>query len=368
MYYKFVSPKRYIQGKNVLKEIAAFTHAFGSKPCMILSRGGEERFGKIIQNSFKEKGIDVCILIFAGECTEKEVDRLAGLAREADCDYMIGAGGGKVMDTAKLVAVKLALPVVICPTIAATDAPTAGRAVLYSEEGVSLRTLQLPGSPDLVLVDSEVIARAPVRLLVSGMGDALATYFETSACLATSAKNPAGGYTTVAAAALAESCFNTLLEFGLQARKDAEQKKCSLAVERIVEVNTLLSGLGFESGGLALAHAINKVLTHVKECDSYYHGEKVAFGTLCQMIVEKREEALVRKVFDFCHSVGLPVTLEEIGLSEAEDEKLKKAAMVAADPKGHSKNEPVTVTPDLVFEAMIEVDRLGKRWFTKDMP
>jgi len=212
-----------------------------------------------------------------------------------------------------------------------------------------------------VLVDSQIIANAPVRLLVSGMGDALATFFETSACIKTSSKNPAGGYTTVAAASLARSCYETLMEYGLQARLDAEKGECTLAVERIVEVNTLLSGLGFESGGLASAHAINKGLTHVKECDAYYHGEKVAFGTLCQLVMEEQDQELIDKVMSFCHSVGLPTTLEQIGLSETDEEKLRVAAKVAADPAGHTKNEPMKVTAEMVYEAMLKVHEMGHK-------
>lgn len=403
MIYKFVSPGKYIQGKNVLDEIGEYAKTLGEKAFVVISEGGKRRFSEKIRSSFEraaahaegsseengkgdagktrdqaDGGIviraerspvgasgsgPVCELaLFGGECTREEILRLSALADKAGCDCVIGVGGGKVLDTARLVAVEQDLPVMICPTIAATDAPTAGRAVLYSKEGVSIRTLQLPRSPEIVLVDSQIIANAPVRLLVSGMGDALATYFETSACLETSSKNPAGGYTTVAAASLAKSCFETLLAYGLKAKKDAEKGECSLAVDRIVEVNTLLSGLGFESGGLASAHAINKGLTHVKDCDAYYHGEKVAFGTLCQLIMEKKDPELISRVFDFCCSVGLPVTLAEIGLSADQEEKLMRAATVAADPAGHTKNEPMKVTKEMVYEAMLEVDRIGKSY------
>ncbi len=359
MSYVFVSPGKYIQGKNLLINIADYTDPLGKKPFILLSEGGMKRFGDMIRKSFKDKDIDPVMETFGGECTRKEIDHQAEIAGRNGCDYVIGVGGGKVTDTGKFVAWQLDLPTVVCPTIAATDAPTPGRAVLYSEEGVSLKTYQLPRNPELVLVDAAVIAKAPVRLLVSGMGDALATRFETEACVKTSSKNPAGGYTTVAGASLAEACYKTLIQYGAQAKQDAMNGECSLAVERIVEVNTLLSGLGFESGGLASAHAINKGLTHVKDCDAYYHGEKVAFGTLCQLILEERDPDLIKEVFTFCKSVGLPTTLEEIGLTKDDEEKLKQAAAVAADPSGHTKNEPFKVTPDMVYQAMLRVNEIG---------
>ena len=359
MSYVFVSPGKYILGKGLLGDIAEYTGPLGDRPFVLLSKGGMQRFGDMVRKSFEDHGINPVMQTFGGECTKKEIDRQAEIAESEGCDYAVGIGGGKVTDTAKFVAWKRNLPTVVCPTIAATDAPTPGRAVLYSEEGVSLKTYQLPRNPELVLVDAEVIAKAPVRLLVSGMGDALATRFETGACLKSSSKNPAGGYTTVAGASLAEACYNTLIKYGAQARQDAMNKECTLAVERIVEVNTLLSGLGFESGGLATAHAINKGLTHIKECDAYYHGEKVAFGTLCQLILEDQDPELINEVFSFCKSVGLPTTLEEIGLTEKDVDKMKKAAAVAADPEAHSKNEPFKVTPDMVYQAMLKVNQIG---------
>lgn len=358
MCYKFISPGQYIQGPGLLNNLAVYSRTLGDKPFIIISAGGKKRFEDVIRRSFRSP--DYEIEVFRGECSKDEILRLTPPARDLGCDHVIGIGGGKVMDTAKLVAMELSLPVMICPTIAATDAPTAGRAVLYSPEGITIEGVQLPRSPEIVLVDSAVIARAPVRLLVSGMGDALATYFETAACIASSSKNPAGGYTTVAAAALAKSCFDTLMEYGVQAKKDAEKGEPTLAVERIVETNTLLSGLGFESGGLASAHAINKGLTNIKECDAFYHGEKVAYGTLCQLIMEKQDPDLIHKVFAFCKGVGLPTTLEEIGLSRDQEEKLRLAAAVAAEPTGHTKNEPMAVTAQMVYDAMLKADEIGR--------
>ncbi len=358
--YIFVSPGKYIQGRDTLKHLGRYASALGRKPFILLSRGGKERIGAMLSESCAAENLDCKTAVFGGECTRKEVERLTALAREYGSDLIVGAGGGKVMDTAKLTACELCLPVIICPTIAATDAPTAGRAVLYSEEGVSLKTLQLPSSPNVVLVDTRVIAAAPARLLISGMGDALATYFETSTCEETKSPAPNGGLSTLAGRALARACFDVLMAEGVQASKDIQKHLCTQAVEHIIEVNTLLSGLGFESGGLATAHAINKGLTHIKECDRLYHGEKVAYGTLSQLILEGKDEELLDKVFTFCAQVGLPVTLSQLGLEGAGEDEIMAAAAVAADPKGHTRNEPMKVTPRMVYDAMMAVDKRGK--------
>ncbi|MFT5940151.1 MAG: glycerol dehydrogenase [Paraglaciecola sp.] len=68
------------------------------------------------------------------------------------------------------------------------------------------------------------------------------------------------------------------MEYGRYAKLACEQDVVTPALEHIVEANTLLSGLGFESGGLAAAYAIDNGLTILPATHNYYHGEKVAVG------------------------------------------------------------------------------------------
>jgi glycerol dehydrogenase len=280
--------------------------------------------------------------------------------KAAECEVIVGIGGGKILDTAKAAAYYLQLPVVIVPTIASTDAPCSALSVIYTDEGVFEEYLFLPASPNMVLVDTDVVSKAPARLLVSGMGDALATYFEARACLQSNASNCVGGKSTLAAMSLAELCYETLMEDGVNAMLAVEQKVCTKAVENIIEANTYLSGIGFESGGLAGAHAIHNGLTAIEETHSLYHGEKVAFGTIVQLVLENAEDEEIAEVVDFCIEVGLPVTLEELGIKEVKPEQIMEVATLAAAEGDTLGNMPFDVTPEDVYAAIMGADAIGR--------
>jgi glycerol dehydrogenase len=275
---------------------------------------------------------------FPGECTEAAVDRLVTAVRPWNPEMVIAAGGGKALDTGKLLAETLRLPSVMVPTIASTDAPTSRVAVLYTEEHAQLRVVRLRANPSLVLVDTAIIARAPIRFLVAGMGDAVATWPEARTCAAGAGRTPVGGRPSRAALALAELCYHSILTHGRQARQDAAAGRVSEAVEAIVEANILLSGLGFESGGLAAPHSLYAGLSVLPAGGAYLHGEKVAFGVIVQAVLEGWPAADRETLLDFYHDVGLPSTLGGIGLGSATAADLRRAAEVACRPGSHMHN------------------------------
>ena len=251
----FISPSKYVQGPGELARIGEYVGAYGSRALVIISAGGLRRSGDEISASFSAAGVELTYDNFNGECSQAEIDRLVAVARDCGADVVVGVGGGKILDTAKAVANAADAPVVIVPTIAATDAPCSALSVVYTDEGQFKEYQFFKQNPNLVLMDTDVIAASPVRLTVSGMGDALATFFEARACLRSDATTCAGGHVTSAAMALARLCYETLMSDGLKARLALEAGACTESVEKVIEANTLLSGLGFESAGLAGAQA-----------------------------------------------------------------------------------------------------------------
>ena len=233
-----ISPGKYIQGNGELRNLNEHTKNLGKSFYIIASSNGIKRNQPVIEESFKGTDVKLTFQKFNGECCNSEIDRLREDVKTNNCDVIIGIGGGKIFDTAKAVAYYENVPVVIVPTIASTDAPCSSLSVIYTEEGSFSKYLFLPNSPNVVLVDTEIVAKAPARLLVAGIGDALATYFEARACKQSNASNMSGGKITKAAYALAELCYNTLLEDSIKAKLAVEIGVCTPAVENIIEANT----------------------------------------------------------------------------------------------------------------------------------
>ena len=359
-----ISPSKYVQGAGELKNLGSYAAVHGKSALALITASGRKRVGAAVESGFAKAGVDLHFEEFHGECSKNEVRRLVALLEEKGCDMVIGIGGGKTLDTAKAVGYYTKKPVLICPTIASTDAPCSALSVLYTDDGVFEEYLFLPANPNLVLMDTEVIAASPVRLTVAGIGDALATYYEARACLRSGATNCAGGKPSLAAMALAELCRDTLLSDGLKAVLALQEKAVTPAVEKIVEANTLLSGLGFESAGLAGAHAIPNGLTVLPECHHMYHGEKVAFGTITQLVLENVEEEELEEIVSFCIQVGLPVTLKQLGVEEVTDEKLMQVAQAACAENDTLHNMPFEVTPESVCAALKAADACGRYYLS----
>ena len=352
-----VSPGKYVQGKGVLGNMDEHIGGLGSEILAVCDPFILENMLTDIEEGLSGKNITIAE--FGGESSQQEIKRLQEKAEQENCDLVAGFGGGKTLDAAKAAAYYLELPVVIFPTIAATDAPCSALSVIYTEEGVFEEYLFLPKNPELVIIDTGIIARAPVEFLVSGMGDALATFFEAKACSLTRKKNIPGGAQTSAALSLAHLCYEILMEYGLPAKKAVQANAVTEAVDKIVEANTLLSGLGFESGGLAAAHAIHNGFTVLEEAHDKYHGEKVAFATIVQLILEDRPTKIIHDVVSFCRQIGLPTSLQELGIERIKEKDIMRVAEASCAEGETIHNMPFEIKPHMVKDAILAADNFN---------
>ena len=361
--YTAAFPGKYIQGEQAITALPGLIQLLGKKGLIIASPTVRN---KILPSCrLDDSGVDISVEVFGGECCEKELRRLQDILIDRGADILVGMGGGKTIDAAKITADRSGIPVIIVPTIASTDAPCSGCAVIYSEEGVFQSVYYTKMNPQVVLVDTRIIANAPVRFLVAGMGDALATWFEARSCKQTGSMNECSGLSTMTGLNLARLCYDTLLRHGAEARLSCENNIVSPALDQITEANILLSGIGFESSGLATAHSVHNGLSALSETHAYYHGEKVAFGVLAGLHLTSVEYEEMDTVYSFCESVGLPTTFSDIGVYEVNHEKLMEVAVKACEPAEGIHHEIVQITPLKVAEAMITADAMGRRRIDK---
>jgi glycerol dehydrogenase len=341
-------PGRYLQGPGLLSMLGTEAANFGTSAIVILDRTVFGLLESTIRSGIGES-VALNLVQHGGECSESEIARMKALSGSAD--VVIGAGGGKTLDTAKAVAHQLSLPCVIVPTIAASDAPCSALAVIYNDDGSVGYDLFLPRNPDLVVVDTTVIAAAPARFLVAGIGDALATWYEAESCRLSGANNCMKTHGAPLAYEIARFCGETVLEFGVAALGECDRKAPGPALERIVEANILLSGIGFESGGVAAAHAIHHGLCELDDVHGYLHGEKVTIGVLAGLLLHGDQTGF-ESIRAFCAAVRLPTRLADIGIADATDEKLAIVAKRACRAGEIIHNEPIPVTPDMVVAAL----------------
>ena len=362
----FISPGRYVQGEGVTARAGHYVSTLGKTVLLIADDVVWKIAGEQLSASLEGEGVSFERAVFEGEASNREIDRLVELGRKQQADVVIGFGGGKAIDTAKGVAEKLEAACAILPTTASTDAPTSALSVIYSDDGEFESYRFYSKNPDLVLVDTGIICKAPPRFLASGIADALATWVEARAAIRANANNMAGGKATLLGATIGEKCEDILFEHAMLAYQANEAQIVTPSFEAVVEANTLLSGLGFESGGLAAAHAIHNGFTALHgEIHNLTHGEKVAYGTVAQLILDQTPQAELEEYLDLYIALGLPVTLKALKLDQASEEDLYRVAEAALKEGESSHNLAYELTPRQVVHAIKAVDAHARAFMEK---
>lgn len=359
----FRTTPRYVQAPGLIERAADYLAPLKIKHCAILctprSQKGE---GARLLAGLDKAGIDARVTTFGGECSFQEIEaRTAELREQEPFDALIALGGGKTLDAGKCIAERLEVPVVIMPTLASNDAPCSALSVIYTPDGATETYEVFAQNPALVMVDTEIVAKAPVRFLVAGMGDAMSTWYEARACHTNPVgMTPYGDRPTLAGVALSETCANILYAHGVDALQAVTAGQLNEAVEHVVEANTLLSGAGFECTGVAGAHALAQALTLLPEVDhNYLHGEMVAIGTLTQLMLEK-DLAEAERCARLFAQVGLPVNFAQLGMSLV-DEAAVNTVIEATLAFPFIGNMPFEVNATNLRQAFADVERLGNQ-------
>ncbi|WP_447921213.1 glycerol dehydrogenase [Achromobacter aegrifaciens] len=348
----FGAPCRYIQGAGALDTLGQHAALFGRRAALVIDSYVHGVLGPRIEALCAAQQVSLVPLIVEGDLTPAVITQLRAQAAPAGIDMVIAVGGGKSLDAGKAVAKSSHGHLITVPTVASNDAPTSKNYVLYDAHHNLLAVEHMLFNPTIVLVDTAVIATAPAHFFRAGLGDAISKKFEAEQCSRNGGKNMYDGAPALTAQFIADGCLRTLLADGAQAVAVAGSGQPTPAFERVVEAMILMSGLGFESGGLSIAHALTRGLPKISGVAAAPHGLQVAVGLLVQLDLENRGDGMLAELARWYAQVGLPTTLRELGAADVpSDAELRLAAELSLKAR-HAANFDRALDTDTLAAAL----------------
>lgn len=353
----FGAPHRYIQGPDALDELGRIAAVFGSSPVVIADAFIFDTMGARIEAILSDAALKPKMHSFGSEITYAAIDALQQTLGVAIPSVAIGIGGGKSLDAAKALALKVGLDVITVPTIASNDSPTSASVAMYDDHHVMISVDRLKRSPAAVIVDTKLIARAPAAFLRAGIGDAISKKFEADGCLAGTGITPFGTRPLLTGIVIADACYRTLRTHAVEALKAVETDQVNDAVEATIEAVILMSGLGFENGGLSLSHSLTRGLVKARGARSAIHGQHVAWGVLVQLAAEGRSDPEIQDLVGFHRSVGLACNLADLGMNDPSSEDIAQIASWTMTAP-HLKNMPCQIDEALIVRSIARIEAL----------
>lgn len=355
----FGSPSRYIQGPGEINNLPKFAANYGNTALAIVDNFCYNDYKKRLPLLFEASGMTCYVVEFSGASSTETLNRIVAYCKTLPeiPDTFIGIGGGQTCDINKAVGATFRKAFISVPTSLATDAPTSTHTII-NDPGCMPYLMVHYKNPDYVVVDTEITIGSPIKMLISGIGDALATYIEAEASYANNNVCNAGDGAykpTRMAMALAKLSYDILLKKGLEALRAAKCHARTPAYEDVAEATILLSGLGFECTGVSIAHGLQAGF-YVLPNTGLLHGQGVGYCALIQLILQDNTERFAR-VFDFCHSVGLPVCTKDIGLTdENRKEYVEKLVDAVYGKRWNVCNMPFYISRDMLINAIYYLD------------
>ncbi len=354
-------PSRYLQGEGVLKDLPALLAERGRKrPMLLWGPRTRALVRELVTPSLEQAGMTAEEYLLTGQCSREECARVVEAMARAESDSIVALGGGKALDLSKGVAHQAGVPNIVAPTTLSNDAPPTACTVWYHEDGSFSDTEGWPSNPDVVLVDTSVCIKAPMRMFLAGIADSLATYLEAEPSYLSHIPTRLKYLPTLTARTMAKLCYDTIRADAKSAVLAAETGVVTPAYERVAEASILLSGVGWESCGTAAAHVLGTRLADFPQLHGAMHGEKVSFGIVTQLLLDTETDmAFAEDLVDFMVRLGLPVTMEEIGLDRVSEAALYAWCEKQCVPGSRLDCVAPGITPAELVRAMRSASAFG---------
>ena len=344
-----IAPAQLLRGNGILSQLPKYLSRYGNKALVIAGETANQVTASYLSNAELE-------IIYAdaiADCTDENLAMLDHLVQRESPDAIIGIGGGKVLDTAKLIAHQCQLPIATVPTTGATCAAWTALSNVYDADGAFSYDVTLDRCPDMMIVDYDVIATAPKRILISGIGDAIAKWYESSVSSGSSEKTM-----VIAAVQEARILRDILFQKSAEAIANPNSQVWREVVDATVCLAGAIGGIGGASCRTVAAHAVHNGLTHLHQAHGILHGEKVAYGILVQLRLEEFQGNQLaassrHQLLKFYQEIGLPTSLSDLGLSKVTLAELEYIAAIACQPNSDIHRLPFSVSPSQVLAAMV---------------
>jgi glycerol dehydrogenase len=349
-----ISPGRVLRGEDCLKNSGEEIAQLGDRPLVV---GGNQTIALIepwLEPVLVAENMTSQYVSYSPDCAESSLARLQQQAQTHQADFLIGVGGGKALDTAKLLAHQCRLPIATIPTSGATCAAWTALSNVYSEAGAFQYDVALNRCPDLLILDYKLVRTAPQRTLVAGIGDAIAKWYEASVSSGNSTST-----LLISAVQQARILRDILFQQAAIALQEPGGDQWREVVDATVLLAGVIGGIGGADCRTVAAHAVHNGLTHLLEAHDVLHGEKVAFGILVQLRLEEMVQgnqlaASARKqLLQFYTDIGLPKTLEDLVLANVSLAQLRHAAAIATQPQSDIHRLPFAVSSEQLMAAMV---------------
>ena len=366
-----VAPAQVLRGENILSQLgdAIMNAKLGKRPLVVGGNKTLEIIHPYLEQIVKKYELKTTQASYLPDCTESSLSRLKELAASHQADLIIGVGGGKALDTAKLLAHQCQLPIVTIPTSGATCSAWTALSNIYSEASAFQYDVALDRCPDLLILDYSLVRTAPQRTLVAGIGDAIAKWYEASV---TSGNSTAT--LTIAAVQQARVLRDILFQKAATALENNQSDDWREVVDATVLLAGVIGGIGGANCRTVAAHAVHNGLTHIPSAHQALHGEKVAYGILVQLRLEEMLQgnqlavSARKQLLEFYTSIGLPKTLEDLGLGNISLCQLRQSAEVACQANSDIHRLPFVVSPEQLIAAMVSTTELSNSLSAKAIP